>query len=201
MPPEQGEHHEEADHVGDGDVPALADPCPNRSRFRVEIGNRDAGRGSKPHHRSAVAHGVGEHAPIVAALDQRQLRQRDVVEDGRCETQPECGLPGWGREGVDRHHRRGQHQRQEEDRAPARLPQQLPRRRSPATRSSPSSRRATGAGARAARGSFRNGATTARSQAAGTPGLPRSPIHATDARPVPTRRGPRGMASRGSCRR
>ena len=43
MPAEHGEHHEESDHIGHRDGPALADPASDRLGFRIHVGQRDAG--------------------------------------------------------------------------------------------------------------------------------------------------------------
>ena len=37
------EHHEKSDHVGHCDVPAMAQPAPDRARFRIHARERDAG--------------------------------------------------------------------------------------------------------------------------------------------------------------
>ena len=60
-----------------------------RSRLREHVRQRDAGRRAEPDHRAAEADGVGEEAPVVAALPERQRGERDVVEDGRDEAEAE----------------------------------------------------------------------------------------------------------------
>ena len=87
MPAEHGEHDEEADHIGDGDVPAVAQPEPDRFRLRIHVGQRDAGRRAEPDHRAAEADRIGEIAPVVAALLQGERGERDVVEHRRDEAE------------------------------------------------------------------------------------------------------------------
>ena len=51
---------------------------------------RDAGRRAEPDHRAAEADRIGEHAPVVAALLQRQRGERDVVEHRGDEAEAEA---------------------------------------------------------------------------------------------------------------
>ena len=71
--------------VGERDVPAAAQPGAHGARLRKQVGDRDARGRAEPDHRAAEADRVGEHAPVVAALLQRELGERDVVEHGRDE--------------------------------------------------------------------------------------------------------------------
>ena len=61
------EHREPYD-VGERDVPAVAHPAPDGLRLGVHVRDRHAGGGAEPDHGAAVADGVGEQAPVVAAL-------------------------------------------------------------------------------------------------------------------------------------
>ena len=126
VPAENGEHHEEADDVGHGDEPAVAEPLPDRLRLRIHVGQRHAGGGTEPDHRTAKADGVGEEAPVVAALLEGQRRERDVVEHGGHEAQAQRRLPGRRRQFFHRHQRRTGDQREQENRALEGLGQQLP---------------------------------------------------------------------------
>ena len=93
VPSEKRQHHEEPDHIRDGDVPALAHPRAHRSGFRIEIRDRHARRRSEPDHRSAVAHRERQHTPIVTTRLERELGEGNVVEDCGDEAQTEGGLP------------------------------------------------------------------------------------------------------------
>jgi hypothetical protein len=83
---------------------------------------------SRPHRRdrAAEADRVGEEAPVVAALLQRQRGERDVVEHRGDEAEAERRLPGGERQLLDRHHRGAGDQRQQEDRALEGLRHHLP---------------------------------------------------------------------------
>ena len=126
MPAEHGEHHEESDDIGHRDRPALAEPAPDRFRFRIHVGQRHAGGRSEPDHRAAEAHGVGQIAPVVTALLQRQRGQRDVVEHRGNEAEAERGLPRGDRQRFHRHQGSRGDQRQQEDGALECLRQHLP---------------------------------------------------------------------------
>ena len=91
---------------------------PTDLRLGIHVRQRDAGRRAEPDHRAAEADRVGQEAPVVAALLERQRGQRDVVEHRRDEAEAERGLPGGGGQLLDRHHRRAQHQREQEDACP-----------------------------------------------------------------------------------
>ncbi len=80
MPTQHEQHRQEADHVREHNVPALTKPLPGVLCLREGIGQRDPGRRPEPDHAPTEAHRVSEEAPVVAALVQAQLRQRNVVE-------------------------------------------------------------------------------------------------------------------------
>ena len=118
MEADQRQHHEEADDVGHRHGPAVAQPLARPTRAcGYMLRQRHAGRRAEPDHRAAEADRVGQEAPVVAALLERQRGERNVVEHRRQEAQAERRLPRRRRQLLDRHHRRAQHQRQQEDRA------------------------------------------------------------------------------------
>src|SRR6266513_1778985 len=81
MPAHDDQQGKKAEHVGKAHVPAVIEPAPHRLRFRKHVGERHAGARAEPDHRPAEAHGVGQVAPVVPALLERESRERDVVED------------------------------------------------------------------------------------------------------------------------
>ena len=117
FPAEREVEHGETDDVGQGDVPAVTQPVADRLGFRIHVGKRDAGRRAEPDHRTAKTDGIGQNAPVVAALLERQRGERDVVEYRRDKTQAERHQRRGGRQFLDRHHRRTGDQREQEDRS------------------------------------------------------------------------------------
>src|SRR6266496_5676921 len=80
MPAHDDQQGKKAEYVSETHVPAMEEPAPHRPRFRIHVGEGHARARAEPDHRSAEAHGVGEVAPVVAALLERQSREWDVVE-------------------------------------------------------------------------------------------------------------------------
>ena len=96
--------------------PALSQRPTERASGK-QVADRHARRRAEPDHRAAEADGIGEHAPVVAALLERELGQRDVVEHRRDEPEPERRLPRGARQLLDRHQRRGSTSAEQEHRA------------------------------------------------------------------------------------
>src|SRR5207248_10538872 len=80
MPAEHRIEDEEADDVGERDVPAVLEPQPDGLGLRVHVGERHPRRRAEPDHRAAEAYGVRQVAPVVAALLERERGERNVVE-------------------------------------------------------------------------------------------------------------------------
>src|SRR5688572_16172236 len=99
MPAQQRQHRQEANNVDDSDVPAAPDPRANRARFRIEIRNGDTGGRAEPDHRTAIAHCEGQHAPVVTALFECELRQhvRDNGGDENCHDRRSTSSSSWYR--------------------------------------------------------------------------------------------------------
>src|SRR4051812_36960205 len=60
VPADDREHDKEPNDIGDGNMPAVTQPEPDRFRFGIEIGERDAGGGTEPDHRAAEADCIGQ---------------------------------------------------------------------------------------------------------------------------------------------
>ena len=80
IPAKNGEHDEEPNHVGDGNVPTVTQPQADRLRFPIYVGERDTRRGAEPDHRATKPDRIGKKAPVIAALFQGERGERDVVE-------------------------------------------------------------------------------------------------------------------------
>ncbi len=70
-------------------MPTRPQPAHDRTSFGKQVRDGDAGRRAEPDHRAAEADRIREHTPIVTALLERELGERDVVEHRRHKAEPE----------------------------------------------------------------------------------------------------------------
>ena len=95
--PSTNSKHKESDDVSDRHASHGAARA-HRPGLRIHVGERHARRRAEPDHRTAEADRIGEEAPVVTALFQRQRGQWNVVEHRRHKTQAQRGLPGRDRQ-------------------------------------------------------------------------------------------------------
>src|SRR5712691_5012595 len=103
MPSQYEKQHEETEHVGEGHVPAVVEPAPDRPRLGIHVRQRHAGARAEPDHRAAESDGISEIAPIVTALFESERGQRNVVEHGRNESESQRRTPRCGGQLLHRH--------------------------------------------------------------------------------------------------
>src|SRR5438128_734680 len=104
MPPPDGEHGKERDDISGGDPPAMSQPVCDRSRFWKKRAESDASRGTEPDNRAAKTDRVSEKTPVITTLLQGERGERNVVERGRQQAEPERRLPRRNWQFFNRHH-------------------------------------------------------------------------------------------------